>query len=66
VTRPLDRRLVQLRARVPAGCPVCREWPLVWLLNEGDPEPPKFCSQCGRIWTGLVRVYLVGVDVADI
>jgi hypothetical protein len=66
MTHPLARRLGQLRTRIPAGCPLCRDWPLVWLLNEGDPEPPGRCTQCGRIRTGLVRVYLVGVDVADI
>jgi hypothetical protein len=64
--RPLVRRLDQLAHRLPVGCPVCREWPLVWLMNEGDPEPPTTCLQCGRVRSGLVRVYLVGVDVADI
>jgi hypothetical protein len=62
----MSQRLDRLRHRLPVGCSVCRDWPLVWLLNEGDPEPPESCPQCGRIWTGLVRVYLVGVDVADI
>jgi hypothetical protein len=64
--RHINRRLDQLRHRLPAGCPVCRDWPRVWLLNEGDPEPPVCCSQCGRMRAGLVRVYLIGVDVADI
>jgi hypothetical protein len=62
----LGRRLDHLRTRIPVGCPVCRDWPLVWIMNEGDAEPPERCLQCGRMRTGLVRVYLVGVDVADI
>ena len=64
--RGIEQRLNQLAHRLLAGCPICRDWPLVWLLNEGDPEPPACCPRCRRKWTGLVRVYLVGVDVADI
>ena len=35
-------------------------------MTEGDPEPPAQCDQCGRRFTGLVRVSLIGVDAADI
>lgn len=66
MTRHLDHRLAQLRTRIPAGCPACRHWPHVWILNPGDPEPPVQCDGCGRRFTGLIRVYLLDVAVADI
>ena len=64
--RVIHRRIDQLAQQVPPGCAACRDWPHVWLLNEGDPEPPDGCDQCGRVRTGLVRVYLIGVDLANI
>jgi hypothetical protein len=62
----LNRRVQTLRDTLPDGCPACWDRPHVWLLNDGDPEPPERCDRCGRRFTGLVRVSLKGVDVADI
>jgi len=59
------RRVERVRAQVPVGCSVCRDWPVVWLMGEGDPEPPEACGRCGRAWAGEVRVY-VGVRLADV
>jgi hypothetical protein len=58
-------RIQKLRARIGEGCPACKGWPLVWILGDDDPEPPAACSRCGRVFAGLVRVY-VGVDPDDI
>lgn len=58
-------RVARLRARCGEGCPACRVWPHVWLMGEGDPEPPGSCPGCGRAWRGLVRVY-VGVSLGDV
>lgn len=58
----LLRRVDDLRAQLPAGCWACRNWPLVRILREGDPEDPLICTHCGRHWHGLTRVYLVGID----
>lgn len=58
-------RVERLRARIGEGCPACRAWPLVWIMGEGSPEPPLACASCGRVFDGLVRVY-VGVDPDDI
>jgi hypothetical protein len=44
---------------------VCRDWPLVWVMNERGPEPPEVCARCGRRFVGLVRVY-IGIDPDDI
>jgi hypothetical protein len=41
---------------------VCRDWPLVWIMNATGPEPPDECVNCGRRFSGLVRVY-VEVDL---
>jgi hypothetical protein len=45
---------------------MCRDWPHVRLLVEGDPEPPSTCEGCGRVVTGLTRVYVLGIDPAEI
>lgn len=50
---------------VPVGCPACRGWPVIWLVGEGDPEPPASCDKCGRAWANRVQVY-VGVRLADV
>lgn len=53
-------RLRQLESRfaLPPGCPACANWPHVWLIGEGDPEPPLVCGECGRAFEGLIRVYI--------
>lgn len=65
VSRALRRRTEQVRWRVPVGCPACRSWPLVWLVGEGDPEPPWSCGQCGRPLAALTRIEL-GLRLADV
>lgn len=60
--RVMRRRLDRLRAHIPEGCRVCRTWPRVWIINDTGTEPPDECNHCGRLFSGLVRVY-VGVDV---
>ena len=62
----LSRRITRLSASVPPGCPACRDWPLVWIMGEGDPGPPGPCERCGREWQGLVRVYLVDLSIHDV
>jgi hypothetical protein len=54
-------RIKKLRERIGEGCPACKDWPMVVILRDDDPEPPGACDRCGRVFTGLVRVY-VGVD----
>ena len=66
MSRDIDQRLTTLRSQIPAGCPACRDWPHVWIITEGDPEPPAHCDRCGRLFSGLIRVYVVGVSLADI
>lgn len=58
-------RIRKLRERIGEGCPACRNRPMAVILRRGDPEPPGSCDRCGRVFTGLVRVYL-GVDPNDI
>jgi hypothetical protein len=58
----MEQRIIRLRSTIPEGCRVCREWPLVWIMTETCPEPPTGCVNCGRRFSGLVRVY-VGVDL---
>ena len=62
----IERRLDSQRDRLPEGCPACRAWPHVWLMTDRGPEPPECCDQCGRQFSGLTRVYLPGIDIADI
>ena len=50
---------------MPPGCPACRSWPLVWLIGDGDPEPPVACWTCGRESTTETRVYM-GVRMVDL
>ena len=60
----LAGRAERVRALVPVGCPVCRDWPPAWLIGEGDPEPPDTCGRCGRMAPPIVS--LVGVRSADV
>ena len=39
---------------------------LVRLLREDDPEPLDRCDRCGRVFTGLIRVYVLGIDCGAI
>lgn len=55
----LTERVAKVRAVVPEGCAVCRAWPRVRFLMEGEPEPPKCCPACGRAWHGLTRVLVI-------
>ena len=58
----MEQRIIRLRATIPEGCRVCRDWPLVWIMTETGREPPRGCVNCGRRFRGLVRVD-VGVDL---
>lgn len=58
----LQRRVEHLVAQIPEGCAACRDWPLVRILRDGDPDGPLVCDRCGRQWHGLTRVYLIGID----
>jgi hypothetical protein len=58
-------RIQKLRAKIGDGCPKCKAWPHVWILGDNSPEPVTECDQCGRVFAGLMRVY-VGVDPGDI
>ena len=60
--RGIEFRLDRLKMQIPEGCPACRNWPLVWIMNEDGPEPPNVCARCGCRVVGLVRVYVM-VDV---
>jgi hypothetical protein len=40
-------RVERLAERILTGCPVCREWPDVWLLGDDDSDPPEVCPECG-------------------
>lgn len=62
----LNRRVQTLRTQLPEGCPACQDWPHVWLMNAGDSESPERCDQCERQFSGLTRVYLLGVAVTDV
>jgi hypothetical protein len=35
-------------------------------MNAGDSESPERCDQCERQFSGLTRVYLLGVAVTDV
>jgi hypothetical protein len=60
----LAGRVAKVRAAIPAGCRACRGWPAVWLVGEGDPEPPAVCGRCGR--AAPLIVSLVGVRLGDV
>ena len=60
----LNHRLNRFRVRIPEGCRVCRDWPLVWIMNESGPEPPERCEDSGRWFRGPTPVALLGVNVA--
>ena len=55
-SRPIQ--IVTLRA-------ACRDWPLIYFLGKHHPEPPRSRDNCGRIFAGLIRVYL-GIDPNDV
>jgi hypothetical protein len=46
----LTRRLCQLQAHVPAGCPVCHTGPQIVILHGDEPEPPETCPACGQLY----------------
>ena len=62
VRTALGKRLNQLQAHVPGGCPACRTPPPIVILHDDDPEPPLACAQCGRPVTGIISVQIVRVD----
>ena len=55
----LTGRVAQVRAVISEECAACRAWPRVWLLRDGDPEPPTVCEACGGSWHGLTRVFVI-------
>ena len=48
----LTGRVAKVRAVVPEGCAVCRGWPTVRYLREGDPEPPGMRAEVARADAG--------------
>ncbi len=62
----LTKRLVELEARQPVGCPACRGWAgtVVVHVDEAGHEywrsRSDACSACGRVVPVRCRVELVG------
>jgi hypothetical protein len=63
--RALLRRIDHLAHRLPQGCAVCRNWPMFWVMGDGDPDPPEHCERCGRT-PKYSPIRLVGISVAEI
>ena len=64
--KQFPRRLAQLEARQPVGCPTCRGWDgtVVVHVDEAGQEHgrsrPDACPGCGRVVPVRCRVELVG------
>ena len=58
----LQRRLQQMRARLPEECTACRIPPPIVILHDDEPGPPDACPACGRVYTGITCVRLVRVE----
>ncbi len=61
-----ERRLAQLQARQPVGCPSCRRWDgtVVVHVDDGGQEHwrsrPDGCAACGRVVPVRCRVEFIG------
>ena len=57
-----SRRLADIQAHRPEGCPACRTSPPLAILLGDEPEPPGSCEQCGRVFPGIRVVRIRRVE----
>lgn len=59
------KRLARLdQAFAPKGCALCRRWsPVVLCRDDGEPDRPEVCPDCGRQVPIVTTICIVGVPL---